>query len=295
MKIVQSFWSKPSRQGGEGTQNRQAGGWLHPKYNLMSWALSCLQFRAFYADVELVTDEAGKALLVDQLQLPYTRVRLALDKLDDYPAELWALGKLVAYQLQSTPFIHADGDVIIWQRFSPALERAPLLAQCHDAGFIFYEQMLERIREAFDYIPPAIERGCKPGSPVEAAVAGIIGGQDVAFFRHFVGEALAFVDRNLNALSRINAGQFNPIFEQLLFFYLAREANRPICYYDTAVDYTYAAFRAIYEIPRDRTYFHPMGLYKKEHVYNREVENWLRLLHPAYYHRVMHLVEEGIV
>lgn len=295
MKIVQSFWSKPARELSHRTQNRQAGGWLHEKYNLMSWALSCLQFRTFYENVELVTDQAGKDLLIDRLGLPYSHVSLDLTELDVYPADLWALGKLVAYRVQQQPFIHADGDVIIWQRFPAELEAAPLLAQCRDAGFIFYEQMMAQIRQSFTYVPLVLESACPPGMPLEAAVAGIIGGQNLDFIHHFVQEAFKFVDRNLEALPHIKAGQFNPIFEQLLFFYLARQTNQSIQYYSTAVDDTYATFRAIYEMPRDHTYFHPMGLYKKQYRYNREVEYWLRLYHPTYYYRVMQLVMEGIV
>ena len=33
-------------------------GWIHPEYNLMSWALSCLSLMEHYDEVELYTDSA---------------------------------------------------------------------------------------------------------------------------------------------------------------------------------------------------------------------------------------------
>src|ERR1700730_5036463 len=126
MKIIQSFWSKPSR---EISSDKSMGGWLEKKNNYMSWALSCLQFRSFYDEVELVTDRYGYDLLINQLELPYTNVKIVLDDLNDFHSDLWALGKIYAYSLQDEPFIHADGDIYIWEKFSDKIENAELVAQ----------------------------------------------------------------------------------------------------------------------------------------------------------------------
>ena len=45
-------------------------GWLHPEYNLMSWALSCLSLREHYDEVALYTDSEGKRILIDKLRFP---------------------------------------------------------------------------------------------------------------------------------------------------------------------------------------------------------------------------------
>jgi hypothetical protein len=47
MRIVQTFWS-----GGKSLL-QDGFGWLHPEYNLMSWALSCLSLREHYDEVAL--------------------------------------------------------------------------------------------------------------------------------------------------------------------------------------------------------------------------------------------------
>ncbi len=74
MKIVHSYWSKPNLIQKKASQN--LGGWTHRAFNYMSWALSCLKFKEFYPNIELVTDQKGKELLIDRLGLPYTSVKV---------------------------------------------------------------------------------------------------------------------------------------------------------------------------------------------------------------------------
>ena len=54
MRIVQTFWTAGQ------DPLKHAFGWLHPEYNLMSWALSCLSLREHYDEVALYTDSVGK-------------------------------------------------------------------------------------------------------------------------------------------------------------------------------------------------------------------------------------------
>ena len=97
MKIVQSFWTKPFLSGGKGMAGtRLNGGWPEKKFNYFSWALSCLQLRKYYDNVQLVTDDLGKELLIEKMQLPYSSVTTDLNQLDKYNANLWALGKICA-------------------------------------------------------------------------------------------------------------------------------------------------------------------------------------------------------
>ena len=51
-----------------------------------------------------------------------TEFQQTLDELNDYPIELWAIGKLYAYGLQNEPFLHVDNDTFIWSRFSNKIE-----------------------------------------------------------------------------------------------------------------------------------------------------------------------------
>ena len=58
MRIVQTFWTAGQ------DPLKHAFGWLHPEYNLMSWALSCLSLREHYDEVALYTDSEGKRILI---------------------------------------------------------------------------------------------------------------------------------------------------------------------------------------------------------------------------------------
>src|SRR5689334_17471879 len=116
MKIVQSFWSRPSLHSNTVLVDaRFNGGWPHRLVNYYSWAFSCLQLCKFYKEVELVTDDWGKELLVNKLGLPYTKVSLALNEIDGFDQGLWVLGKICAYRCQEEPFLHIDHDVFLWK------------------------------------------------------------------------------------------------------------------------------------------------------------------------------------
>jgi hypothetical protein len=80
MKIVQTLWTKPIfNNDSSDIRHRFNGGWLSWKYYYFAWALSCLRFREYYKEVELVTDNLGKKILVDGIGLPYTSVKVELD------------------------------------------------------------------------------------------------------------------------------------------------------------------------------------------------------------------------
>lgn len=296
MKIVHSFWSKPFRQQSNSIQNRSSGGWLNRKYNYMCWAYSCLQFNKFYDRVDLVTDHFGKKLLIDYLGLPYTDCQLELEKINDYHPDLWAIGKLFAYQLQEEPFIHADGDVIIWKKFDKELENASLIAQSQDNDFDFYHDSLNQIFANFKYIAKPIQHFFeKDEKKVYAINAGLIGGNNIDFFKSFVQQALKFVHQNEGQLSNIKIGKFNPIYEQYLFRCLAREEKLDINYYYPEKDINYFDFVKVTEIPKSSQYFHAMGLFKKDKYLNREIEYRFREDYPEYYDRIEDLLKKSII
>jgi hypothetical protein len=51
----------------------------------MSWALSCLSLREHYDEVELYTDSAGYHILIEVLQLPYTKTHVIFDDFQCLP------------------------------------------------------------------------------------------------------------------------------------------------------------------------------------------------------------------
>ncbi|MBO4642379.1 MAG: hypothetical protein J5661_05940, partial [Bacteroidaceae bacterium] len=138
MRIVQTFWS-----GGKSLL-QDGFGWLHPEYNLMSWALSCLSLREHYDEVALYTDSEGKRILIDELHLPYTEVNVVFD---DFPClpQHWALAKIKTYSLQTKPFLHVDGDVYLPALVPLKIISSPLIAQNKEVGTDYYKDMMQRV------------------------------------------------------------------------------------------------------------------------------------------------------
>ncbi|NML37851.1 hypothetical protein HHL17_11660 [Chitinophaga sp. G-6-1-13] len=290
MKIVQSLWSKPGHKRMEWNKC----GWPDRKYNYYSWTLSALQFRKFYDDVELVTDQAGYELLIDKLKLPYTSVKVELDQLNDYHEDLYALGKVYAYGLQDGPFIHADGDVFIWRPFDASLEQAALVCQCKEDGEDYnrwYAGVFMEIAQAFSTYPQVLDRTVSRNNRLIAANAGIIGGREMGFFREFVREAFAFIDKNLDSLHKINIDLFNSIFEQLLFHAMSEDAGLTINYLhpdfvrfgNDIIDFT--------GVPDRTGFIHTIGAHKKSWFTLDALEFRLKKDYPDYYRNIHHLIK----
>jgi len=123
MRAVWSFWSKPYR-------TRSGRTWREPLHHYLAWGLTLRLACRHYPETVLVTDTAGKALLIDTLGLPFREVSTELDRLRDVDPGWWTLGKLVAYGLQDRPFVHIDTDVFLWKALPAALAGASVFTQC---------------------------------------------------------------------------------------------------------------------------------------------------------------------
>lgn len=297
MKIVHSYWSKPGLAN-RSHSNKSGGGWLHKKYEYYSWALSCLKFKEVYGNIELVTDKEGYKLLIETLQLPYTSVQVALDVLNDYHEKLWAIGKLYAYSLQEEPFLHVDGDVFIWEKLGSAIETAPLAAQHQEVGFAHYKEAYNDLLTYHDYIPEILTADYKKYGKIDAANAGIFGGNDLDFFKEFVLEAFNFIDQNKNSIMNENVfgSRFAIMYEQYLFSCMARKKQRKINYYfsDSSTNYKQLSdFKNKYALKK---YTHVMDVYKKLNTHCFELENILRAEYPNYYYTIKkELTKSGIL
>lgn len=110
----------------------------------MAWCYSVLKLREFYKELELYTDFEGKNILIDLLQLPYSKVYTDYEYIDVNP-NLWAYPKILTYNRQEKPFIHIDGDIFIWKKFDKALEGADLIAQNLEASTEYYVNLFKSI------------------------------------------------------------------------------------------------------------------------------------------------------
>ncbi|MBS1735735.1 MAG: hypothetical protein JSS98_03930, partial [Bacteroidetes bacterium] len=204
MNIIQTLWSRNSPD-----FISEKCGWLSPEYNLMSWALSCLQLKKFYPSVILYADKVSANLLCDILHLPYTKVICNLDKMNDYDPQLWALPKIHTYSIQKDPFLHVDGDVFIWKAFDEDLINKGLIAQNKESATGYYENIMLLLEAELKYFPQEILDERNKQSLIFAYNAGIFGGSDIQFFRKYTQKAFDFVNLNFSRLDKINLVDFN--------------------------------------------------------------------------------------
>jgi hypothetical protein len=281
MKIIQSFWT-----GGNSSEIPSCG-WYSEKYHLLGWILSVNQLVKYYDEVELVTDRFGYDLLIEKLQLPYTDVHVVLDELNSYPKDLWALAKIKAYQMQKEPFLHIDGDVFVWERFSDELLNANLVAQNIETTSDYYRTMWADIRPHLTHLPASMEL-FDQSIHNKAYNMGIFGGNNLAFLQQYCKASFDFVDKNQENFANIDQFNFNIFFEQVLFHEMAQFTNQRVHTYinEDIGDNQYANFGNFDDVPHKRTYLHLLGDFKRQLFVCKKLETYVIQFYPAFYKRL---------
>ena len=88
-------------------------------FEILTMALSALEWRAHNGPITLVTDSKGRAW-AEALGIAsvWDAIDVRLDEMDDVPideAVFWAAGKLFALRAQEAPCVIIDLDFIVWQ------------------------------------------------------------------------------------------------------------------------------------------------------------------------------------
>lgn len=289
MKIIQTFWS------GRANPIQKAFGWPHAEYNLMSWALSCSSLRKYYHDVELYTDKKGHEILVEKMNLPYTKVHVVFDENLCLPNH-WAFAKIKTYSLQEEPFIHVDGDIYISKPFPKEFLQAPLVAQNREIGTVYYREMMNRV---FDHsgirIPQFIVNGIREDS-IASYNMGVFGGNDLGFIKDYCKRAFAFVeDNHLNdsscSQSRVDC---NLLFEQMFFAAQADMNNKKVAVLRSPMHdegYTSRDFCNLTNF-EDADFFHILGGHKQSQSICYALEKTLSRKYPDIYLRICNLYKD---
>ena len=287
MRVVQTFWT-----GKRENPALESYGWSRPEYHMMSWVLSASLLRKHYDNLTLYTDEAGYDLLINQLGLPYTDVKVELDSLNPYHADLWALSKIYTYSRQNEPFLHVDGDVFTWRPFPAELMTSPLIAQNLENGGEYYADILRGLHQNLSYFPEAIRS--HKGKSVLSYNAGIIGGCDYEFYKRYADEAFDFVNENMSVLDHVHKTTFNIFFEQHLYYCMVSEEGREVnCLFPGCFDDPfYLGYGNFDEVPQQRSYLHLMGRLKKNEQVLYMMESQLRLEFPDVYGQLLDFFEK---
>jgi hypothetical protein len=295
MKIIQSFWTGHSAIEKKDLFWNMGAGWPSAEYHWMSWTLSCLRLRDVFGFVHLVTDQKGAEILVNNLQLPYETVDLALEKkMDTYPANLWALAKIHAYQIQDEPFLHADSDVFLWEKPPLALLKADVIAQNKERNILLYLEALDYIDQYFSFLPFYTKKNFYEKKDLDAANVGLFGGNNMAFIKKYCQQAFDLIDLNINAFQKLAPPIYlNHIAEQYLLYHLSKKEKVPIKYLMKQVveDPIYSEYVQFENIPYVKI-IHPVGAHKlTQNAYNH-IAKRLRYEYPDYYYRIIKLFND---
>lgn len=295
MKIVHTFWIDEGKD-----PFKDSFGWCSAQYHVISWALSCLQLHQFYDNIELITDQKGKELLIDQLKLPYKKVRTSLENLhfNDVPS-LWVTKKIYSYTLHEEPFLNVDGDVYIFETFPDDLFSGQLIAQNIEQGFDYYKELVDLVENTFDFMPSFFSTPYNQDKTLNGSNAGIIGGQHFGFFKLYFENVKAFVDLNktkINQLPDALISNFNAVVEQFIFYRLSQELEIPIRYYlPPSLDPAFDGYADFHYLPKNCPYIHAMGSFKKNGWVCEQMAHRLRIDYPEYYYRILSLFESKAI
>ena len=270
-------------------------GWVAPEYHLMGWALSCLQLHKLYGKITLYANRQSARLLIDTLHLPYTEVNLAHDELTLLHPDLWALPKIYTYSLQEQPFLHVDGDVFLFSLFNSGFLKGELIAQNVEIATENHYMLTQKeLMRFFFCFPPCIKKDFESRIPFQACNAGILGGNNISFFRDYAATAFEYVNKNADSLKHINVHNFNVFFEQHLFYALAKEKGIPVNVLIEGIveDNGYKNMGDFHDVPFSRSYLHLLGHFKRDELTCIQMAATLRELYPDYYERIVGLFRE---
>lgn len=294
MKSVWSFWTKPFK-------DNRSGIWTSEKYHLLTWVLSVEIARKHYPETCLFTDNEGARILIDGIGLEFDHVSTALNMLDRYDPEWWALGKIYTYRVQTKPFIHLDNDVFLWKPLTPKLESAPVFAQnpeyLADGAFWYgieeFETVIKSVKGG--WIPEEFEWYQAEVRDKRAECCGICGGNDVNFIRWYANTVMKFIEHrpNQSAWSLLSSKRSHmTIFEQyLLAACIEYHKNKQGPYKNIDIQYLFNSAADAFNPDKAEEvgYTHLMGAKRNKKVANL-LEKRVRRDYPEHYQRCIKYV-----
>lgn len=198
--------------------------WVDERQFLAVLTHSVHQSAKYFKKVQLVTDSKNAEYL-KKLQLPFTSITTDLDELEHYPKELWALGKIKAYQIQEEPFIHFDNDAFLTKNLSKKTLEAEVIIQSEEKNEspfdFFYSKIINNLN--------IDEVKITSNQQILALNTSIYGTNDLIFNKIYTNKAFDLVNKNLekfiNYEQKNNGFTSNAIFEQFLLNELCNTYN----------------------------------------------------------------------
>jgi len=281
-----SFWSKPALESGHSA-------WQSPLHHLLSWALSVETAKKHFSETSLVTDSEGARLLIDGIGLSFTSVSLDLDRIKDRDPRWWALGKLAAYGIQRSPFMHIDSDVYLWNMPGEKMLLAPVIVQNPEVFTVgeswYHPEKFDALKSAGGWVPEEIDWFRSLGPRQKAECCGIMGGSNMDFISYYASSAIRLADGANNRKIWPKIGIDNILVEQYFlsacFEYHRSSPEKRFGELDIGYVFLTAddAFRP--EKARDAGYTHLIGGAKKNPALVKKLEARVERDYPLLYDR----------
>lgn len=203
---------------------------LQRKLHWYMWIWSFMSIYEKNCNIELVTDDIGKKILINEIKLPYKNVECVLNDIDQ---QFWFLAKIKAYSIQNEPFLHVDGDVVFQKYYPNDFKNYKLLCQNKypllKPNYEIIQKQLYSNRKKFKNIPEEYAFNPLFAEPDQymSINCGVFGGNDILFINEYCNKILQFFDQsnkpsiseliyNLKTNYNIQPGGFFSFFEEFL-------------------------------------------------------------------------------
>jgi hypothetical protein len=203
---VQTFWLN------EVDKNWQFWGC---KQNLMvSCSLSYFLLKKHFTKVKLVCNEYGRKFMTNELGLQFDNVDIIDLEETELNEFVWSIYKLYAYSIQNEPFVHIDTDFFMFEKPPKEYLEAEVFAQNLEINHPIYTTIRMNAVSSGLKLPEYVKLA---QNPAVALNVGIIGGQNLKFFKDFYLLAKSLIEENSSLLEKHA--------EKLFFFYLFLEQH----------------------------------------------------------------------
>jgi hypothetical protein len=165
--------------------------------------------------VQIITSTWGEKVLRGA-GVPATEYSSGLDCMKSVSPWFWAYGKLIAYNMQTTPFVHIDNDVFMWKPLPTRIRGAELCFQSKEYMNIPSYQWYDVLTPCWNTAPVRPEIIVR--NPIRDFVynCGICGGHNLEFFKEWIKCSAEYIFAPEN--QPVFFGQFkNVLMHQNLF------------------------------------------------------------------------------
>jgi hypothetical protein len=265
MKIVYSHVS-----------NRNRG--INAKQYIELYALSNFLVKKNHPNFQTVFyGDEGSLKLFSNIQFDNFEI-ISNNILKDIPRELWTLGKLCSMLQVNEPFLHIDGDMLLFKPLQNNFLNKDIIC-FHDESF--FNHAIDNMQNVLGIQP----EHCQGITPISYN-CGIFGGQDFKSIHYAINTVLNFVVQNKDSITNMikehklkkNNYYFDLsiLVEQVWLFQILKFLEKEI-YSVVRIDNWYESFE---KMTKDTGYLHLLS--DKKNIYSEKIKEITNKLNIKY-------------